>query len=63
MKLCKNFNFALDALVPYGPDPFEILPKLPILVHNYAGPGFNFVTNKFEIGWDEFLVTNRSIGI
>ncbi len=29
------------------------------MVHVYGGPGFQYVTNDFNVGWDEFLVTNR----
>ena len=33
------------------------------MVHVYGGPGFQYVTNDFNVGWDEFLVTNRSIAV
>ena len=33
------------------------------MVYVYGGPGENMVTNKFEIGWQQFMVTNRSIAV
>lgn len=33
------------------------------MVFVYGGPGENMVTNKFEIGWQQFMVTNRSIAV
>ena len=33
------------------------------MVHVYGGPGFQYVKNNFKVGWDEFLVTNRSMAV
>ena len=33
------------------------------MVHVYGGPGFQMITNDFNVNWDDFLVTNRSIAV
>ena len=55
----RGYNIRAKILVP----PNAHLFKLPVLVHVYAGPGYNYVTNDFNVGWDQFLVTNRSVAV
>ena len=37
--------------------------QLPVLVYVYGGPGESMVTNEFDIGWEQFMVTNRSVAV
>ena len=33
------------------------------MVYVYGGPGENMVTNDWEVGWEQFMVTNRSVAV
>lgn len=56
----KDYTIRAKILLPPN---VHLLPKLPIMVHVYAGPGYQFVDNKFKVDWDDFLVTNRSMAV
>ena len=36
---------------------------MPVMVYVYGGPDSQMVKNNFEVGWEQFMVTNRSVAV
>ncbi|XP_070531389.1 venom dipeptidyl peptidase 4 isoform X6 [Cardiocondyla obscurior] len=55
-----GFNAQVRLLIPPGAD-LSGATKYPMLVYVYGGPDSSQVTEKFNVDWGTYLVTNKSI--
>ncbi|MDR0796122.1 MAG: DPP IV N-terminal domain-containing protein [Tannerella sp.] len=60
LKLQTASGYELNAWI-VKPANFDASKKYPVMIFQYSGPNSQSVTDRFEVGWEQYLATNGII--